>query len=427
LNRPTNRFLLILLPLMLVGTLYGLFQLMALRLEQGDVYPAYSSLRTDPLGTKAFYEGLGEMKGIAVSRNYTPADRIESVRETTYFDLGDNSGEVFDVPVAAAPDVENYVVQGGRLVVTLVGENTLALKHHRRGTFEKTPTPAATPGATPSSSPLPTRPPLTPTATEVPASTFGKQWGVQTGIEPLPQSTEKGRSDVLTTYLPVTVVRNGVGKLPKALPWHSALYFKDLDPAWKVLYRRGDNPVAIERTLGKGALVLLGDSYLVSNEAMQKDRFADLLAYLAGERPRVIFDETHLGVFESENTATLARKYGLAGFVLGLALLALLFIWRSSMSLVPPPEEEGGERTGPQSGKDFSTGLVNLLRRNIPARDILSVCFAQWKKTFAQERKHLAPKAVEMEREVERQRKDPKTHPVEGYLKVSRILKKRKF
>ena len=35
---------------------YGLLHLFALRFAQGDVYPPYSSLRSDPLGKKALYE-----------------------------------------------------------------------------------------------------------------------------------------------------------------------------------------------------------------------------------------------------------------------------------------------------------------------------------------------------------------------------------
>ena len=42
----------------------GLIRLFKLRFEAGDVYPAYSSLRSDPLGTMAFYESLGKVPGI---------------------------------------------------------------------------------------------------------------------------------------------------------------------------------------------------------------------------------------------------------------------------------------------------------------------------------------------------------------------------
>ena len=36
--------------------------LMVLRFESGDVYPVYSSLRSDPLGTRAFYDSLEDLE-----------------------------------------------------------------------------------------------------------------------------------------------------------------------------------------------------------------------------------------------------------------------------------------------------------------------------------------------------------------------------
>ena len=36
----------------------GVIYLFLLRFEAGDVYPPYSSLRADPLGTMAWYESL---------------------------------------------------------------------------------------------------------------------------------------------------------------------------------------------------------------------------------------------------------------------------------------------------------------------------------------------------------------------------------
>src|SRR5437867_8934923 len=34
-------------------------------------------------------------------------------------------------------------------------------------------------------------------------------------------------------------------------------------------------------------------------------------------------------------------------------------------------------------GKESAAGFVNLLRRNIPSRDVLNVCLAEWQKSFA--------------------------------------------
>ena len=56
----------------------GLARLFALRYEVGDVYPPYSSLRADPLGTKALAAALGALPGIEVRTNFKPLPRIPS-------------------------------------------------------------------------------------------------------------------------------------------------------------------------------------------------------------------------------------------------------------------------------------------------------------------------------------------------------------
>ena len=63
----------------------GLVYLFMLRFEAGDVLPAYSSLRADPLGAKAFYQSLEHLDSLAVSRNF---GRLEMLDE----EFADGSG-----------------------------------------------------------------------------------------------------------------------------------------------------------------------------------------------------------------------------------------------------------------------------------------------------------------------------------------------
>jgi hypothetical protein len=50
---------------------FGVTRLVQLRFEHGDVYPPYSSLRADPLGTMAFYESLGKVPEVSVQRDFS--------------------------------------------------------------------------------------------------------------------------------------------------------------------------------------------------------------------------------------------------------------------------------------------------------------------------------------------------------------------
>src|SRR2546427_9645317 len=53
-----DRMWLVLLLVLLAVFVLGVGRLFQLRFEAGDVYPPYSSLRADPLGTKALFESL---------------------------------------------------------------------------------------------------------------------------------------------------------------------------------------------------------------------------------------------------------------------------------------------------------------------------------------------------------------------------------
>src|SRR5206468_1904178 len=89
----------------------------------------------------------------------------------------------------------------------------------------------------------------------------------------------------------------------------------------------------------------------------------------------------HLGITETPGVATLMRRYRLQWFIGALIVLAGLFIWKNSVSLVPVPAGMTAGNT--IAGKDAAAGFINLLRRGIPSRDLFGICFAQWKASSA--------------------------------------------
>ena len=64
---------------------YGVIELMNTRFEAGDVYPPYSSYRSDPLGSRAFYDGLDLLPEVKSSRNVEPLSRLPGTSETVLF------------------------------------------------------------------------------------------------------------------------------------------------------------------------------------------------------------------------------------------------------------------------------------------------------------------------------------------------------
>jgi hypothetical protein len=112
----------------------------------------------------------------------------------------------------------------------------------------------------------------------------------------------------------------------------------------------------------------------------------------------------------------------------GLLLLAGLFLWKSSVSFLPPSEAEG-RRDEPEliAGKESTAGFVNLLRRNISSGELLSACITEWKRSCA----HQVPlaKLERIQAVLDAQNSIPpkERRPIETYRAISQILTERNF
>jgi hypothetical protein len=98
----------------------GVVKLFLLRFEAGDVYPAYSSLRSDPLGSRAFYGSLKNINRARVSRNYLPLQHFEFERQTAFFYIGTAAFDSQSVSVEWLKIFERLTNKGGRLVLSFL-------------------------------------------------------------------------------------------------------------------------------------------------------------------------------------------------------------------------------------------------------------------------------------------------------------------
>lgn len=357
---------------------FGIFQLFQLRFEAGDVYPPYSSLRSDPLGAMALYESIDKLPGVSVQRDFSADNRLPDTPATTYLHLAADTYEWDRMPEDVFLAVESFVKAGGRLVVTFEPESAKTLDFYARINSPTNSTPGQK--GTTNSSPVGNK--INPKKAKKPivdveddefkTVSIQDRWGIGIGATDL----VKDNNDV---YLPEPVRNRTDLPLPATLEWHSGLVLTNLSKEWQKIYTRGPQAVVAERKFGRGSVVFATDSYFVSNEAMMKDRHADFLAWLVGPAKTVVFDEAHFGVVETSGVAGLMRKYRLYWLVGGLILLAALFIWKNSLSLVPPHEDEKPREY--LVGKEAASGFVNLLRRNISPGSLLETCFAEWKKS----------------------------------------------
>jgi hypothetical protein len=402
----------------------GIVELFELRFTAGDVYPPYSSLRADPLGTMALYESLGKLPGVSVWRDVSAANELPDEPATAYLHLAADPGEWDWLPDDLATEVRHFLARGGRLVITYYPQNQ-PLSYFERPEADETNDTSARPEPNADTNAAPTMRPerrLKPGGIKSGESdsrvSLNDEWDFHEGFRALETDGDN--------YAPAMVQRKCSLALPATLAWHSGMIFTNCGEAWRTIYARSNDPVVIERHFGKGSVVIASDSYLVSNEAMLKDRHADLLAWLIGANQNIVFDEAHLGIVESPGVAGLMRKYHLQGLAAGLLLLAGLFIWKNATSLVPPHADEAGEDF--VAGKDAAAGFVNLLRRNIPRRDVFAVCFAEWKKSAGTPGKFSSGRLQQAEAvfQAEQARPAGDRDPIAAYKLISETLGNRK-
>ncbi len=363
--------------------LAGVGRLFSIRFAGGDVFPPGSSRRADPRGTRAFLEALAELPGRRVDRNLEPIDRLRDAPETTLFLWGVPAADLTrGLEGSDWREVARFAAAGGRVVIGLAAGSDDDLTGGIR--------PA---GAT----------------NGPPGFHLPEAWQFTL----VPVVTPPGE-----TFRAVPV-----DGLPERLAWPASPTFIAPAPTWETVYAGTNGPVVIRRSIGPGEVVMLASDYLVSNEALRTDRRPGLLAWLAGERPRVVFDETHLGLRLEPGLASLVRRYRLAGALAGLVLLAGLHVWRSVVPFhVQPAPPAPGTEVVP--GRPSEEGLLHLLRRSLPAADLARTCLDTWREDPGITRR-VPPDVLHRLQEVVRREEALRPRdrdPVGAYRELSRLL-----
>jgi len=355
----------------------GILNLFMLRFERGDVWPAYSSLRSDPLGTRAFYESLRQIQGLSVTRNFRPLSKITDGKDTTLFYAGVPVSENDTAPKELIDAFERIAFSGGRVVITF-----LPVTSHSPITSNAPDEPEQDENKSKNPEKKKEK---TAAVIKNESVSLKEHWGIWPDYD---KGLKKGEQAQL-------LEQAGEITLPESLSWHSLLWFHT-NEKWKVIYARKGKTVMAERSFGAGSAVIASDSFFLSNEALGSERhhvfLAGLLAWLTGNSRNILFDEAHLGIQDQPGVAGLARKYRLHGFFWGLMVLSGLFVWKNISHFVPHAGEEA-QAKDILSSRDYTDGLISLLRRNIPSGEILPLCYAEWKKTVAAE-KNVSPEKI---------------------------------
>lgn len=393
----------LLLFIILILFLFGIIKLFSLSFDRGNFFPDYSSLRQGPSGTKILVESLKELPNIDLKRNFRPLSKISRGSNTTIFYLGgEKKGLYYNEDLLK--EFNRLLLDGGRIVISFFPVKTklYPLESHKNShedstlaEYESTEQSCGSCGKI--------------------SADFPKEWGVDFD-QMLIDSTFN-----TTVRLAVPVEEfNEISSKP--ISWYTSLFFDKLGGAWKVLYKADVYPVIIEREFGKGSIVLVADSYFFSNEAMYKERHAELLSYLVSSNRTIIFDETHFNIFESPGIISLVKKYHLEGILFGLLIISFLFIWKNSVSFIPYGNS-GLSESEDLKGNYAAQGFINILRKYIPPDNLIQICISEWEKSFKYNKKYFNKmKSIKQPLLNERIGKD---NLLEIYKKISDELKRK--
>ncbi len=116
------------------------------------------------------------------------------------------------------------------------------------------------------------------------------------------------------------------------------IYVPPHDQHWHILAKMKSGPVAVERRLGKGRVIIIGSTWPALNGGIAQAGNLDFLLHLIGRRP-VILNQWSLGVGDNFTILQLLRQFGLLPAVLQLILLLVAFAW--SRRGYPPASATG--------------------------------------------------------------------------------------
>jgi hypothetical protein len=290
--------------------------------KQADSFPKFSSFRTLPEGTSILYQALPRNEGMSVERNIQPLG-VARYDHSAILMLGiqptslAGNGEWFR-------DMEELAGRGNRVIIGLLPHRNRFIKPDQDQ-----------------------------------QELALKRWFVALEFFSQTDLRDDEEDDLVAGW---------------------PMYFSQ-SSGWTAIRKENGKTVVVQRAQGKGTLVLMANSYLLSNAAMVDDRQTMFLADLIGPVHQTVFDETHFGIEETGSIAGLARRYRLQGLVLGLVITSLLFIWKNAAGF--PPAWVGAQNARPVLGEDSSAAFLNLLRRNIRPEDIVSTCVEAWRKMYS--------------------------------------------
>jgi len=301
------------------------------RLERGDVYPRYSSLRRDPMGTSILFDSL---KKVGCAVEILTEDEFPEVMEPQNTILFIPSPKFDLFPDKEVDRIVGFILSGGRVLMTAEDENGLM-------DFFNT--------------------------------------GIDIPIGDNKEEEEEGKKKEDKEKKPrirEAIQGTGFDFSPDSIP---IIGEKFLITRWPraVTVLSSEHDVMLLLSHGKGDIIISSDSYLISNESLAGRPPAALLSWIMGARTHVLVDEYRHGVSTNKGVSFLLRKYHLYWFIAYLTIIFFLSLWHLLPHFQKPLPRESTPDTRVYSSLD---GYTQLLTKTIPRKRLLDIAMDQWLK-----------------------------------------------
>jgi hypothetical protein len=321
----------IILLIMLSVFCSGVLLLLNLRFEKGDLYPVYSTLRADPVGTRALYESLEQIEGLSVERNFEKPEMLSCSSSTVLF-------------IGVTPDIlqkDSTFVTAVKTLVTRKNRIVLAVAQ---------------------------------------GSDFSRMAidTVESEIDSVPKSLlglmckKNSKND--------TVVISSKPLFSK-MNWPGNIVFC-VDSSWEPIVTKGSSMLLGEKEIGKGKIILINSSFNLCNQGLRKNKITNgsnpLIPYLIGSSQTVIFDEWHTGIAHEMGISGLIRKFGFAPVIFVASGWFLLFVWGlhgKKLQMKPSNEILSCDHASQDSMK-------LLLSTHISNEQLIDTCKNEWRTSF---------------------------------------------
>lgn len=335
-----------------------------------DLYPVYSSFRADPRGLKAWHDTVALLPGMATERWLRPWAELETTPRRLIILAGvyPRLNQEFVGSEDAVRALAQAAQQGSRVVLAYRADTPREARKEAGKAEEVDAVDVDEAGGAAE--------PKDDAAPEGEAAAKANErpkWGMGFKVRQMEEMNDQG-------YVSATELGRSEG-LPETLSWGGAITLAlDADVPWRVLYAHAGEPMVVERPWGQGSLVVMGETYPLSNEALQREREPGFFRWLLEDQTRVQFGEYHLGVRENSGIAALIRRYGLSGAAMVFGLGLALFFWRRLAVFLPvPPEPTTVDLT-----YDSTAGLEALFSRSVPPTEVVETCLAEWERTASE-------------------------------------------